>query len=90
MASLQTADNLILSKDAVSSTGGNTATYETANNESVTGPQVSVPGAKLMGGGKKSKKRVSKKRSTNKKRKVSFVGWGKNLFRGLRKSLSKK
>ena len=77
MASLQAADNLILPKDAVPSTGGNTAAYETTYSE--------LP--KTGGKGKKSKKRVTKRRGT---KKVSFVKWGKKLYRGIRKSISRK
>jgi hypothetical protein len=65
MASLDKAENLILPKESVSSTGGNTAAYETA----------------YIGGAKKrtAKKRSTKKnkKSTGKK---GFVASLKGLF----------
>lgn len=65
MASVAEAENLILPKESVSSTGGNTAAYETAY----------IGGAKKRSGKRKTGKK--KKRTTGKK---GFVASLKGLF----------
>jgi len=81
MSTLADADKAILPKDAVPSTGGNTAAYETAYNESTT-----IKGGKRRGKKKTSSKKASKKRST---RKLSWLKWPKSLFKSLNKKSKK-
>ena len=75
MSSLADADKTILPKDAVPSTGGNTAAYETAYNESTT-----IKGGKRRGKKKTSSKKTSKKRST---RKVSWLKFPMGFFKSM-------
>lgn len=77
MSTLAEADKAILPKDAVPSTGGNTAAYETAYNESTT-----IKGGKKRKSARKIGKKAAKKRST---RKVSWLKFPMGFFKSMGK-----